>query len=78
MKRDHRNVGASSSSHNICLKKVRDELPIGPVGRQIAEGLLEDRHECRTRAVKICKAALTIHRAALRREDFGGSAPSVV
>ena len=28
MKRDHRNVGPSSSTHNICFKKVGDELPI--------------------------------------------------
>ena len=51
VKRDHRNVAPSSSSHNICLKKVRDELPIGPVARNIADGSLEDRRECRSRAV---------------------------
>ena len=57
VKREHKHVGPRSSSHKICLKKVGDELPMGLDARKISEGLLEGRHECRTRAVKICFAA---------------------
>ena len=58
VKREHKNVGSRISVHNICLKDVRSELPIGSVARKIGEGALEVRLECRTRAIKICKAAL--------------------
>ena len=58
MKREHRNVGSRISSHNICLKDVRCKLPIGCVARKISDISLDVRLECRTRAVKICKAAL--------------------
>ena len=58
VKREHRNVGPRISSHNICLKDVRGELPIGSVARKISEGSSDVRLECRTRAVRICKAAL--------------------
>ena len=58
VKREHKNVGPRSSSHNICLKDVRGELPIGSVARKITEGSLEVRLECRTRAVNFYKAAL--------------------
>ena len=58
VKRDHRNVEPRISSHNTCLKDVRGELPIGSVARKISEGSSDVRLECRTRAVRICKAAL--------------------
>ena len=58
VKREHRNVGSTLSSHDTCLKDVRDELPIGSVARKISEGSSDVRLECRTRAVRICKAAL--------------------
>ena len=58
VKREHRNVGPRISSHNTCLKDVRGELPIGSVARKISEGSSDFRLECRTRAVRICKAAL--------------------
>ena len=48
VKREHRNVGPRSSSHNICLKGVRGELPIGSVARKISEGSSDSRLECRT------------------------------
>ena len=57
-KREHRNVGPGSSSHNICLEDVRGELPIGSVARKISERSSDVRLECRTRAVRICQAAL--------------------
>ena len=37
VKRGHRNVGPRISSHKICLKDVRGELPIGCVARKISE-----------------------------------------
>ena len=58
MKREHRNDGPIVSPHNICLKDVRGELPIGSVAGKIFEGSLDVRPECRTRAVKMCTAAL--------------------
>ena len=68
VKREHRNVGPRVSSHNICLKDVRSELSIGPVVRKIPEVSSDFRLECRTRAVRICEAALRhpwIHFSAL-------------
>ena len=58
VKREHRNVGPRISSHNTRLKDVRGELPIGSVARKISEGSSDVSLECRTRAVRICKAAL--------------------
>ena len=58
VKREHRNVGPRISSHNTCLKDVRGELPIGSVARKMSKGSSDVRLECRTRAVRICKAAL--------------------
>ena len=58
VKGEHRNVGPRISSHNICLKGVGCELPIGSVARKISELSSDVRLECLTRAVTICKAAL--------------------
>ena len=35
---EHKDVGPRSSSHNLCLKDVRRELPNGSVARKISEG----------------------------------------
>ena len=83
VKREHKNVGPRMSSHNACLKDVRGELPIGSVARKTAEGSVHVRLECRTREVKICKAALRqpwihIPRTVLRSGTCGGAAPNVV
>ena len=58
VKRERRNVGPRTSSHNICLKDVSGDLPIGSAARKISEWSLDVRLECRTRAVKICKASV--------------------
>ena len=82
VKREHKNVGPRISSHNICKKDVRGELPIGSVARKISEGSSDVRLESRTRAVRICKAALRhpwIHSPhVLRSGTCGGAAPNVV
>ena len=56
VKREHSE--SRTSPHNVCLKDVRGELPIGGVAGKIFQGSVDVRLECRTRAVKNCKATV--------------------